>query len=270
MSSGKGALNFMAFLVHTDISKIDLAILRNKKYGANPQNRALNYLIKYFKHEEIWFPSYNYNFGETKIFNPKLDGTSVGAINLAALQMRNSIRTLTPIYSYVGFGKVLEPKLKPVYKPFNVDSELQDLLDLDSEVVFFGAQFNSFTFLHYIEEKNEINYRYVKKIAGHIQIDNKKYETLVEMKVRPLGKIFNYDWRKIENDLIENKIIRTLKKVGNNSSLLNMSESLGFITKQIEKDPYYLLDEQTKNWVVTLIKDKKRAFVIGDFEEINN
>jgi aminoglycoside N3'-acetyltransferase len=257
----------MVCLVHTDISKIELGIIRDNKYGTKPQNRALNYLRHHLEPEELWFPAYNYDFGKTKIFNPKTDGTSVGAINSAALELSESIRTLTPIYSYVGFGRSLAPNIREVYRPFNTGSELQELLNLDAEILFYGASFSAFTFLHYIEEKNQINYRYLKKIDGQLQIDDKSYATSVELKVRPLGKTFNYDWEKIESDLRESKVIRTLKKIGTKNSILKMSESLESITKRIDNDPYYLLDGQTKEWIIQLINNKKRPLLVEDFEE---
>jgi len=256
----------MVSLVHTDISRINLKILRDSKYGEKPQARAINYLIQNHDHEEIWFPAYNYDFGITKIFNPEIDGTNVGAINSIALKMPNSIRTFTPMYSYVGFGTSLQPEIKDVYRPFGSGSELQTLLNLDADILFYGANINSFTFIHYIEEQNQIEYRYTKMLKGALQVNKKLHSISIELKVRPFGKFFNYDWGKIENDLRSNKVIRSIKNIESENIAFKLSESLEFITKQLELDPYYLLDQQTKEWVIPLLRDKKRPFLIEDFE----
>lgn len=260
----------MVNFVHTDISQIDLRILRDRKYGNKPQTRAINYLIQRLNNEELWLPAYNYDFGKNKIFDPKLDGTSVGAINTEVLKMPNSIRTYTPIYSSVGFGKILRPKIQNIYNPFNEDSEMHSLLSHDADVIFFGAKLNSFTFIHYIEELNNIDYRYVKKIAGELYVDQKFYTASVELKVRPIGKYFSYDWEKIENDLIKDKIIRPLNEISNNTFAVSMADSLSYITKKLKSDPYYLLDRRTKEWIIPMVAEIKRPFKIEDFEEIIN
>jgi aminoglycoside N3'-acetyltransferase len=257
----------MVSFVHTDISRIDLRILRDTKYGDKLQSRAINYLIQGLNSEELWFPAYNYDFGKNKTFNPKLDGTSVGAINTEVLKMTNSIRTYTPMYSYVGFGEILRPKIQNIYNPFNEGSEMHSLLYHDADVIFFGAELNSFTFIHYIEEFNNINYRYVKKIAGELYVDQKLYTATVELKVRPMGKYLRYDWEKIENDLVENKIIRPLNKISNKAFAVNMADTLSHITKKLKSDPYYLLDRRTKEWIIPMIADLKRPFIVEDFEE---
>ncbi len=252
--------------MHTDISQIDLKILRDKKYGDKLQTRAINYLIQLLDSEEIWLPAYNYDFGRSRTFNPKLDGTSVGAINAEVLNMTNSIRTYTPMYSCVGFGNILKPKIQKIYNPFNEGSELHNLLFHDANVVFLGAKLNSFTFIHYIEELNNIDYRYLKKIVGELYIDQESYVTTLELKVRPKGKYLRYDWVKIENDLNENKIIRPLKKISNNTFALNMADTLSHITKRLKSDPYYLLDCQTKEWIIPMIAGLKRPLLVEDFE----
>jgi aminoglycoside N3'-acetyltransferase len=260
----------MVYLVHTDISRIDLGILRNSKYGAQPQERVKNYIEQHLNCKELWFPAYNYEFGQTRKFNPAKDGTSVGAINTAALNMPNAVRTFTPIYSHVGFGDVLTPRIKEIYKPFDTGSEFQELLIADTDVLFLGATFSSFTFLHYIEEVNKVDYRYLKTINGILEIKGENYKTSLVLKVRPLGRTLNYDWKKIEEDLSKNNIIRTDTRIATKNMILKMSESLNLITKRIESDPYYLLDSETKEWVKPLIKEKNRPFLLKDFEGQEN
>lgn len=256
----------MKYLFHTDLSKVNFEILRNKKYGNSPQYRVINYLKHRLDTNEIWFPAFNYNFGKMKTFSPKNDTTNVGAINAAALKMANSVRTYTPIFSYVGFGKILVPKIKSLYKPFRLGSELDTLLNSDSEIIFLGADFSSFTFIHFIEEMSEINYRYNKKFEGFLWLNGKSYDTAVEFFVRPKGKKLRYDWTKIEFDLEKNGLLHTNKKIDSKHIALNMSSVYSFIEKQINLDPYYLLDTDTKSWIKEFIRLKKRMYSIKDFE----
>jgi hypothetical protein len=103
-----------------------------------------------------------------------------------------------------------------------------------------------------------------------LQVGEKLHNTSIELKVRPLGKIFNYDWGKIENDLNTNRVIRSIKNIESENIVFKLSESLEFFTKQLELDPYYLLDQQTKEWVSRLLEYKKRPFQMEDFEVESN
>jgi len=258
----------MSYLLHTDISQIDLNIIRDAKFGKSPQERAINFLKKELETDEIWFPAFNYDFGETKVFNPKSDEIQVGAINNEVRKMNGAIRTFTPVFSYTGFGKVLKPTIKIIYRPFSKESDLHDLLERKTEAIFFGAKLNTFTFIHYIEESNNINYRYDKNIKGVIVIGKESHMTTLAFKVRPASKKFSYDWTKIEYCLKEKKVLTETNNFGRNSFTINLSGALEVLTSEIKKDPYYLLDQTTKEWINIEIKKMNRPFVITDFEEL--
>jgi len=260
-----GAL--MAYLLHTDISQIDLSIIRDSKLGKFPQVRAINFLKRKLNTDEIWFPAFNYKFGETGIFNPEIDEIQVGVINNEVRKMSQAVRTFTPIFSHVGFGKILKPTIKITYEPFSKESDLHDLLERETEAIFFGAKLNSFTFIHYIEETNNINYRYGKNIKGVIVIGQESYMTTLTFKARPANKTLCYDWAKIENCLNEKKVLTKKNILGINSFTINLSGALEVLTYEMKKDPYYLLDQTTKKWVSTQIEKINRPFIITDFEE---
>ena len=260
----------MAYLLHTDISQIDLSIVRDSKIGKSPQERAINFLKKELNSDEIWFPAFNYNFGKTKIFNPSTDEVQVGVINNEVRKTNEAIRTFTPIFSYVGFGKILKPTIKIIHKPFSRESDLHDLLEKETKCIFFGANLNTFTFIHYIEEINNIIYRYCKNIKGVIIIGKESHKTSLTFKARPTNIKFNYNWGKIENYLEEKKVLTKKNFLGINSFTVSLSSALEVLTSEIKKDPYYLLDQTTKEWVSKQIKKINRPFIISDFEEQKN
>jgi aminoglycoside N3'-acetyltransferase len=256
----------MPYLIHTDISNLSLEILRNKNLGTSPQDRVVNSLIKELQTDEIWLPAFNYDFAITKVFNPKEDKIQVGSINAQVMKMNNSRRTFTPMFSFTGLGKLLNPIKKRVYKPFSLDSEMSILLQKDSEVIFLGAPISSFTFLHFIEEEKAIGYRYIKRITGQIKLNHELYETALEWKVRPAGRKLNYDWNKIALELISTGILRHYGAFGKHSYIMKLSSFYEVIGKKLDKDPYYLLDDETRNWVDPQIRKLQRPFQLSDFE----
>ena len=256
----------MPYLIHADISNLSLEILRNKDLGVSPQDRVINMLIKNLQTNEIWFPAFNYNFATTKVFNPDEDKIQVGSINDHVNKMSNSMRTLTPIFSFTGLGKVLIPIKKRLYKPFSNNSEMSTLLQKESEVIFLGARISSFTFLHFIEEAKNIGYRYTKRINGHIKIKHELYETSLEWEVRPAKHKLNYDWNKINQELVSAGILRPYDTFGKHSYIMKLSSCYEAIGKKIDNDPYYLLDQETRNWVEPKMRKLQRSFQLSDFE----
>lgn len=256
----------MPYLVHTDISNLSLEILRNKDLGTSPQDRVLNLLFKNLKTNEIWFPAFNYDFATTKIFNPDEDRIQVGAINEQVMKLSNSSRTLTPIFSFTGLGELLTPIKKRLYTPFSQDSEMNTLLQQDSEVVFLGAPISSFTFIHFIEESKNIGYRYTKKINGYLKLKHELYETSLEWNVRPAGQKLNYDWDKITRELFSDGILRNYNSYGKHSYIMNLSNCFENLGNKIDNNPYYLLDNETRSWVEPKMRKLQRAFQLSDFE----
>jgi aminoglycoside 3-N-acetyltransferase len=256
----------MPYLIHTDISKLSLEVLRNRNLGTSPQDRVVNSLIKELQTDEIWLPAFNYDFAITKVFNPNEDKIQVGSINQQFMKLSNSKRTLTPMFSFIGLGKLLGPIKKRIYKPFSHDSEMSILLKNKTEVIFLGAPISSFTFLHFIEEEKKIGYRYIKKINGQIKLKHELYDTALEWKVRPVGMKLNYDWNKIALELISTGILRDYNIFGNHSYIMKLANFYEVIGQKIDKDPYYLLDNETRNWVDPQIRKLQRPFELSDFE----
>lgn len=257
----------MPYLIHTDISNLSLEILRDKNLGISPQERVINLLIKELQTHEIWFPAFNYDFATSKVFNPDEDKIQVGSINQQVMKMSNSKRTLTPMFSFIGLGKLLSPIKKKVYRPFDQDSEMSILLQKNCEVIFLGAPIRSFTFLHFIEEEKDIGYRYVKRFVGQIKIKHELYETALEWKVRPAGNKLNYDWDKITQEVMSTGILRRFDTFGKHSYIMSLSNFCEVIGKKIDEDQYYLLDSETRKWVEPKIRELQRPFKLNDFEK---
>jgi hypothetical protein len=47
---------------------------------------------------------------------------------------------------------------------------------------------------------------------------------------------------------------------------MKLSSCYEAIGKKIDNDPYYLLDQETRNWVEPKIRNFQRSFQISDFE----
>ena len=154
----------------------------------------VNILLDHFQEaigEEGTFliPTYNWGFCQGKPFDYKKTPSKTGAIGNAALRRKDFIRTKHPIYSFAVWGKDAD-KLVAMenIESFGPDSPFAYLEQVNAKNVFIGASLrNSFTYIHYIEQKLGAKYRYSKMFKSHY-IDQNKVDTVKEyaMYVRDL------------------------------------------------------------------------------------
>ncbi len=100
------------------------------------------------------------------------------------------------------------------------------------------------TILHYPEEFNKVNYRYLKKINGNIVLKNgnriKKQFFYFARKKFVNKKVFN-NWDKCEKDLIKNRILKKRMFKGLLICKMNTNKATNYINKMLKKDREYLV-----------------------------
>jgi len=137
----------------------------------------------------LLIPTYNWGFCQGKPFDYKKTPSKTGAIGNAALRRKDFIRTKHPIYSFAVWGKDAEKlAMMENVESFGPDSPFAYLEQKDAKNVFIGASLrNSFTYIHYIEQKLGASYRYSKMFRSHY-IDKDKVDSIREyaMYVRDL------------------------------------------------------------------------------------
>lgn len=137
----------------------------------------------------LLIPTYNWGFCQGKTFDYQKTPSKTGAIGNAALRRKDFIRTKHPIYSFAVWGKDAV-KLADMdnIESFGPDSPFAYLEQVNAKNAFIGASLrNSFTYIHYIEQKLGAKYRYSKMFKSHY-IDQDKVDTVREyaMYVRDL------------------------------------------------------------------------------------
>ena len=134
-------------------------------------------------------PTYNWGFCQGKAFDYKKTPSKTGAIGNAALRRKDFTRTKHPIYSFAVWGKdAVKLAEMDNIESFGPDSPFAYLEQVNAKNVFIGASLrNSFTYIHYIEQKLGAKYRYSKKFKSHY-IDQNEVDTVKEyaMYVRDL------------------------------------------------------------------------------------
>ena len=138
----------------------------------------------------LLIPTYNWGFCQGKTFDYRRTPSKTGAIGNAALRRKDFVRTKHPIYSFAVWGKdAAELCAMDNVESFGADSPFAYLERVDGKNVFIGSASlrNSFTYIHYIEQKSGASYRFSKTFhSQYIDADGQESERDYAMYVRNL------------------------------------------------------------------------------------
>ena len=82
------------------------------------------------------------------------------------------------------------------------------------------------------------------------------------MHVRPRDSGLDYDWDKMQNDLIEENIL----KISKNLYFCSSRDIFKFFKKKLSKDIFYMLNKESKEKFFNLTNAGKKKVSINDFE----
>lgn len=138
----------------------------------------------------LLIPTYNWGFCQGKPFSYLKTPSKTGAIGNAALRRKDFLRTRHPIYSFAVWGKdTAELVAMENVESFGADSPFAYLERTNAKNVFIGSASmrNSFTYIHYIEQKSGASYRFSKTFHSHyVDQDGQESEKGYAMYVRNL------------------------------------------------------------------------------------
>lgn len=258
-------MNSSPILVHTDIARLDRKIFRNLDSLSGITNAAINYLSEIANNREIWLPTFNYSFTESRIFDVINDVSDVGIINETLRTDEKFKRSEIPIFSLIRNESIpLQIGLNnTLIEPFGSNGEFAEIYNLKGDIVFFGAHFNALTYLHRVEEEAKIKYRYLKRFSGEVRIGDVRKNVDVAFLVRPKGLNLQYDWEKMYSEISRAQLISTL---GHNVFSVNVNELHDFLLQQIIGEELWMLTPESKKSVRKIRETLGRNYEIGDFE----
>ena len=232
-------------LLHSNIRRL-LFDLKSK--GIKPDIKLIidSFLDSIGTNGTLLIPLFNFDFTIGETFDINSTPSKMGILTEFFKKNYNIIRTGHPIYSFGVIG-CEDKKFLNVnnYSGYGSDSPFGILKDLNGKIAILDLDDqHSMTFYHYIEEINNVNYRYFKKFSGdyidrnHIK-DKKTYclfvrdiEKGVKTHVNPAGELLwkeglykgdkpnvNYGLRTIKStELFE--FISNIIKSGNAENIL--------------------------------------------------
>lgn len=192
----------------------------------------------------IIFPTYTFSFCNNVNFNIEESKTSMGILNEFARSQNDGIRSVDPLMSnfLIGKNKYL---VKDIGKYSIGNNSTFDLLyksNLKTKFLFFGPKIGDcFTFMHYMEQRLKIPYRYNKKFYGLINNGKKIYKDEYYLFVRH-SEVYPSCGSYIYENLLFEKNLSLSQKVGKtNISIVEMKTAYNCFNDLIDLSPSFFI-----------------------------
>lgn len=252
-------------VLHTDM--FGLKFVQPRILISQQFDNLLQHLKTASDERTLLFPTFNYDFLKTGLYDVENDICQVGAFNEHIRKLFPKQRTKTPVFNYcIINNKNFDFEIKD--NPFDQNSIFADMVKNKTAVAFLGANFSSNTFVHYSEEIAGIGYRYHKLFSGSVQTSEQKSELIFKYRVRPKQeKSVDYDWQKIELDLTKNGLLHKSESNSCKMCYFYADKAHDFILSKMKKDEFYLLTPDSKDKILSLYAQYGKPLLFEKIEK---
>jgi aminoglycoside 3-N-acetyltransferase len=192
----------------------------------------------------IIFPTYTFSFCNNVNFNIEESKTSMGILNEFARSQNDGIRSVDPLMSnfLIGKNKYLVKDIGKYSIGNNSTFDLLYISNLKTKFLFFGPKIGDcFTFMHYMEQRLKIPYRYNKKFYGLINNGKKIYKDEYYLFVR-YSEVYPSCGSYIYENLLFEKNLSLSQKVGKtNISIVEMKTAYNCFKDLIDLSPSFFI-----------------------------
>lgn len=149
-------------------------------------------------------PTFTYSSTKNQPFNPTKTKSEVGIVTEHFRKNKNVLRSSNPIFSVASIGKLSENFQKSSTSDCFGEGTCFDLMYKNNFwIVTLGCSFDRITFIHYVDQFNNVSYRYFKNFKSFIINDSKKIESNIKYFVRDLDRQSSVNLNKLKLRLDE-------------------------------------------------------------------
>ena len=155
-------------LVHSSLKRLLSTIENDHGVSMSPEDIYRSLLEALGENGTLILPLFNFDFPKTSFFDIRNTPSQMGTLSEIGRTDKRSVRTGHPIYSFSVIGKrASEFGSIDNYSGYGPDSPFAKLRALDGKIAIIGLddQF-SMTSYHFVEEQNQVDYRYLKEFNG--------------------------------------------------------------------------------------------------------
>ena len=174
-------------------------------------NTFVNLLQSRLNKGTLIFPAYTDNLRNGDIFDYRKAKPTTGALSKRIAQRKDFARSYDPLHSVYVWGKKSEDILKlKDESSFGENSVFGFLARANAKFIFIDVDLqNSFTFIHYLEEKEGVNYR--KYYSLHLKLKNREELTDLPIKFHTKKMGISTQLKPLQDFLIANRFLLEIK-----------------------------------------------------------
>ena len=230
----------------------------------------LDALTRAASERPLWLACFNYDFTKNGEFSNADSPCQVGPLGDYVRKQPIAWRTDDPVFSVCGIGPAPESRQSShVIAAFGEDSVFGQLYAGDGDLLFYGAAFSSATIIHFAESRSGGPvYRYDKDFVGTVvDKSGRKTSATYRYHVRPMGMSLEYDWPRLEADLLREGILVSQDNRGKSVAMTARVRTLvDYWTDRLYTDPLYLLDAATAQKVNGFSLARGERLQLSQFE----
>jgi aminoglycoside 3-N-acetyltransferase len=162
------------------------AQIKSKKHK-NKLNEFIKIIVSFFSKGTVVVPTYTYSVINSKNFNPDTSKSELGQFSEFFRTYTGVVRTSHPIFSFAIYGKNKDQFLNAKLSDCFGDETIFDrFYKLNGKILCIGCDIDRSTFVHYIEQKLRVPYRYFKNFNFNIIVNGFKRKLKTSYFVRKL------------------------------------------------------------------------------------
>ncbi|HEY60651.1 MAG TPA: DUF4910 domain-containing protein [Anaerolineae bacterium] len=243
-------------LVHSD------STLAMKLSGAESWAEALQFLQSCFEavlgeSGTLIVPTFTYDFCKGKPYNHLSTPSTVGFFTNHIRRNPHAVRSFHPIFSFAAIGGQAHTICDKVSKSsFGKDSVFDRLFHSDSKLLFFNTTFDYCTFIHYVEQQMNVDYRYKKYFTGEVFDGIKKYIDTFDFFVRYLDRNVTVALQPMSQRLLQSGCMKQVEVDGGVILQVKCQDVYRETAKVLCEDPYFLIEKPPKELKVIVHQER--------------
>lgn len=188
----------------------------------------------------IIMPTFSYSYTKKEVYDPLRTPSTVGLLTEYFRTRKGVARSLDPIFSVAALGPLKKYYIAVGTDCFGQGSVFEKIFANNAKILFLGDNF-SITFIHFVEQTYDVNYRFIKKFKGKTRIGNKLKSFEYKYFVRPLNGNVKYDLENVAGKLKKYGIVKKVPLGHSQIRLVEAKDAFEMIARGIKKNSYFLL-----------------------------
>lgn len=194
----------------------------------------------------VMAPAFNFDFCKGKLFHRQnTPSLGMGVLSEFLRTHKKAIRSKHPMQSVTVLGDqsewITEPDTESSFSP---DGPFHRFIELNGKLLFLGSSILAAALIHWVEERQEVPYRYWKTFSGEYIDDSEGIHEVREYKMFARNLTLNpiLNLQPIENRLNETGRLNEIKIGMGSIKLMNAKAFIQAAHELLELDPFSLLN----------------------------